>query len=125
MHGRFACLKWLKVALLGSALIVGFGATALAAPKVPATPEEHFALSKQYRDKAGAYKKEATEHREMAAAYKKSAINAHEKQGQKDPFVAKMEKHCTAIAAKADALATENQKAADYHDLRGKELQGK
>jgi hypothetical protein len=94
--------------------------------KVPSTPEEHFVLTKQYRQKAETYRKEAKDHQEMAAAYKNSAANAHEKgHGQKNPFVVKMEKHCGLIAAKAEALAKENEKAADYHELRGKELQGK
>jgi hypothetical protein len=36
-----------------------------------------------------------------------------------------MEKHCAALAAAADKLAIENEKAADFHNLRAKELQGK
>lgn len=102
-----------------------FSTAAFAAPKVPATAEDHYALAKQYQDKAATYRKEAQEHREMAAAARESAINAHKAHGQKDPSVAKMEKHCAALAAAADKLATENQKAADFHTLRGKELQGK
>lgn len=102
-----------------------FSTAALAAPKVPATAEDHFALAKQYQEKATTYRKEAQDHREMAAAARESALNAHKAHGQKDPSVAKMEKHCAALSAAADKLATENQKAADFHTLRGKELQGK
>ena len=34
-------------------------------------------------------------------------------------------KHCMAIVAAADKLAAEAQKAADFHEMRAKELQGK
>jgi hypothetical protein len=116
-----------RAVVIAIALLAGATSTAvLAEPKVPSTPEEHFALAKQYKEKAEAYRKEVKEHQDMAAAYKNSTANAHEKgHGQKNPFVVKMEKHCAAIAGKAEALAKENEKAADYHDLRGKELQGK
>lgn len=94
--------------------------------RVPATADEHFALAKQYQAQAAAHRKEAQEHRDMAEAYKKTVANSHaEKQGQKDPWVVKMTKHCEAIAKTADELATEDEKAADYHTFRGKEMQGK
>jgi hypothetical protein len=99
---------------------------AVAAPKVPTTVEEHLALAKQYSDKAATYRSEAKEHREMAAAYKKSALNSHAvAHGQKDPKVEKAVTHCDTIASAAEKLATENERAADYHNLRAKELQGK
>jgi hypothetical protein len=117
------------------ALALGtFGTVAFAAPKeaapasaakIPTTAEDHFALAKQYQEKAATYRKEAQEHRDMAAAARDSVINAHKAHGQKDPSVAKMEKHCAALSAAADKLATENEKAAEFHTLRGKELQGK
>ena len=82
-------------------------------------------LPKQYQDKAATYRKEAQDHRDMAAAARDKALNAHKEHGQKDPSVVKMEKHCAALAAAADKLAIENEKAADFHNLRAKELQGK
>jgi hypothetical protein len=103
-----------------------FGTVAFAAtPKVPVTAEDHMALAKQYQEKAAASHKEAQDHRDMAAAARESALNAHKEHGQKDPSVVKMEKHCAALAAAADKLATENEKAAEFHTLRAKELQGK
>lgn len=108
------------------ALALGlFSVTALAAPKVPVTVEDHLALAKQYQEKAATYRKEAQDHREMAAAARDSVINAHKAQGQKAPWVTKMEKHCAALTAAAEKLAIENEKAADFHTLRAKELQGK
>ena len=68
---------------------------------------------------------EAKDHREMAAAYARSTGSAHQFQGQKEPWVVKMEKHCGTLAGAADQLAADNEKAAEYHTLRGKELQGK
>jgi hypothetical protein len=93
--------------------------------KVPTTAEEHFALAKQYQDQAAAHRKEAQTHREMAEAYKKSAVDAKKGYGQRNPWVVKMEKHCNAIATSADKLAADDEKAAEFHTLRGKELQGK
>ncbi len=94
--------------------------------KVPMTTEEHFALAKQYQDQAAAQRKLAQEHRDMAAAYKKSTINSQAAaHGQKDARVEKAVKHCDDIASAAEKLATADEKAADFHTFRGKELQGK
>jgi len=35
-----------------------------------------------------------------------------------------MEKHCATLIKDAEKLAADTQKAADYHHLRAKELQG-
>jgi hypothetical protein len=110
---------------LGVALATTGGATTFAQGKIPSTPEEHFTLAKKYQGQADAARRQAVEHREMAEAARQSAVNVHAKQGQKDPQVARMEKHCAALVQAADRLAQENQKAADFHVLRGKELQGK
>ncbi len=119
-------LRRFAISLLMATTIASFGGFAVAQMKVPATSEDHTALAKQYKDKADGHRKEASEHRAMAAAYKDSAANAQDKgRGQKNPAVVKMEKHCNAIATAAEKLATENEKASDYHTLRAKELQGK
>jgi hypothetical protein len=91
--------------------------------KVPTTTAEHDALAKQYKDQAAAYKKVGDEHRAMADAYAK----AHQpgKGQNSNPFNDKMQKHCAALAKDADKLAADAEKAADYHTMRGKELQGK
>ncbi len=91
--------------------------------KVPVTAADHTALAKQYADKAAAYKAEAESHRKMAEAYKKSVATTPK--APPNPFVAKMERHCQALAKDADKLAADSQKAADYHTLRAKELEGK
>lgn len=91
--------------------------------KVPVTAEDHLALSKSYAEKAAAYRAEAEYHRKMAEAYKKSVATSPK--APPNPWVVKMEKHCQAIARDAEKLASDAQKAADYHTLRAKELQGK
>ena len=119
-------LRRTMMALTLALTLAGAGGAAHAqSAKVPATPEEHFALAKKYQEQADAARKQAAEHRAMAEAAKNSTANAHIKHGQKDPRVAKMEKHCAALVTAADKLAEENQKAAEFHTLRGKELQGK
>jgi hypothetical protein len=92
-------------------------------PKVPTTAAEHEALAKQYRDQAAEYKKVADEHREMAAAYGRA--HRPTKGSASNPWAAKMQKHCDTLAKDADKLAADSTKAADYHEMRGKELQGK
>ena len=119
-------LRKVTVGLALALALAGVGRFAQAEPKIPTTPEEHFALAKEYTQKAETYRKEAEEHKKMAAAYRSSPANAAPKaRGDRNPAVEKMDKHCAAIATAAEKLATENEKAADYHTLRGKELQGK
>lgn len=93
--------------------------------KIPQTTAEHDAVAKQYKDQAAQYKKVADDHRAMAAAYKKTIAMPESKTGVKNPWLAKMEKHCAMLAKDADKLAADTEKAAEYHTLRGKELQGK
>jgi hypothetical protein len=55
---RIMFRKTLTTLVLGIALAAG-GSLAMAEPKVPATPEDHFALAKAYKEKAETYRKEA------------------------------------------------------------------
>ena len=114
------------VAALVFAAFTASAAVALADDvKIPQTTAEHEAMAKQYKDQAAQYKKVADDHRAMAEAYKKTIAMPVSKGGQKNPWLAKMEKHCAALAKDADKLAADAEKAADYHSMRAKELQGK
>ena len=114
------------VAALAFAAFTASAAVAVADDvKLPQTPAEHEAMAKQYKDQAAQYKKVADDHRAMAAAYKKTIAMPESKTGQKNPLLVKMEKHCAALAKDADKLAADAEKAADYHTMRAKELQGK
>ncbi len=114
-------------AVLASLAFAGFVLTTTVAfadeAKVPTTVAEHEALAKQYKDQAAQYKKVAEEHKAMAAAYAKAHPDA--KGGAKNPFNEKMQKHCKALATDAEKLAADADKAADFHTMRAKELQGK
>lgn len=122
--------KHCQTFLIAASLAIGscFALTASGAlaedAKVPTTVADHEALAKQYAERAAAYKAEADSHRKMAEAYKKTVATSPKIPGE-NPFVKKMEKHCQALARDADKLAADSQKAADYHMLRAKELQGK
>jgi len=113
--------------MVASLAFAAFALTATASfaddVKVPTTAAEHEALAKQYKEQAAQYKKVADEHRAMAAAY----ASAHQPTNGPTPntAVVKMKKHCEAIAKDADKLASDTEKAADYHTMRAKELQGK
>ena len=92
-------------------------------PRPPQTVEEHMTLSRQYEEKAATQRKEAAFHRKMADDYQKR--HANPKLTSPPGHVTKMLKHCDAIARAAEALAGEYERAAEYHKLRARELQGK
>ena len=90
---------------------------------MPTTVAEHETLAKQYKDQAAQYKKVADDHKAMAAAY--AAVHQPTNGPTPNASAAQMKKHCALIAKDADKLAADAEKAADYHTLRAKELQGK
>lgn len=90
--------------------------------KVPQTVADHDALSKSYKDQATQYRKTADDHKKMAEAYAKTYPDS--KSG-KNAWTVKMQKHCHALTKGAEKMAVDADKAADYHALRAKELQGK
>ena len=92
--------------------------------QVPTTVEDHLALAKTYQEKAATYRKEAAYHREMFEAYKAKVPTAGKAPGP-NPWVVKMQKHCQTLAKDADKLASDAEKAAEYHTFRARELQGK
>ena len=103
-----------------------WAAVSLAEATLPTTAADHEALAKRYREQAAQDTKLADEHRAMADAAKKSASSSHSVvQGGKDPRLDKMVKHCQAISKDADKLAGGATKAAESHEMRAKELQGK
>lgn len=95
--------------------------------RVPQTPEEHFARAASYADKAAAYRQEAAAHRKMFADYEKSGSNPslQSKMGRELPWVAKMRKHCDSYMKEAERLAAEADRLAEFHRMRGAEMQGK
>ena len=116
----------IRMTLLTLMFAFAFTATAVADDmKVPQTAAEHVAMAKQYKDEAVQYNKVSANHKAMAEAYKKSSATPVDHAGKKNPFLEKMEKHCAMIASDADKLSADANKAAEYHTLRAKELQGK
>ena len=112
----------LAATALGTLLIISGGARAEEV-KAPETTSEHETLAKTYQDKAAGYRKEAEWHKSMAEAYAKKFPTS--KGGIKDSRSVKMKKHCEGMVRTAEKLASEAEKAADFHNLRAKELQGK
>lgn len=92
--------------------------------KIPETAAEHLAMAASYRQKAKMYLEEAETHRQMYEAYKKTVV-VNPKVPIENSWLKKMRKHCAAYITEARSLAAEAQDFADYHELRGKELQGK
>jgi hypothetical protein len=90
--------------------------------KAAQTAAEHEVRAKSYKEEAVHYRKEAAEHKAMAAEYAQQ--HPDQKGGVKNPWNAKMQKHCLMLAADFEKLATDADKAGDYHAMRAKEVQG-
>jgi hypothetical protein len=115
--------------VLAALMISAFAFTTSAAlaqdVKVPETAADHETLAKKYKDEAEQHRKTAEEHKKMAEAYAKANPDPAAKGGRKNPWNAKMEKHCQTLAKGATKLAADADKAAEFHTLRAKELAGK
>lgn len=90
--------------------------------KLPQTAAEHEARAKTYRDQAVEYRKSAAEHKQMAADYVKQHPDM--KGSPKGAWTQKMSKHCQMLQNDFEKLAVDAEKAADFHTLRAKEIQG-
>ncbi len=112
----------LAVAVASGAAFTFIPTTQAQEVKVPTTVDEHLALAKMYDEKAVSYRKEAEYHHHMFEAYKKTVATSPK---TPSPWVAKMQKHCQMLAKDAMKMASDADKAAEYHKLRAKELQGK
>ena len=116
-----------RIGLLVTAILAGISASGgnlfAAEVKIPETASEHLAMAQTYREKVKTYLQEVETHQEMLAAYKKR-VPVNPKAPMENPWLKKMRKHCERYISEARSLAAEAQKFADYHELRGKELQG-
>lgn len=130
MIGRSGIVP-LVIVMLASALATGAAvyAAETAVPssaisvKVPETAEEHLAMAQNYRQKVKMYLSEVETHQQMLEAYK-NHVPSNPKVSMENPWLTKMRKHCEGYITEARSLAAEAQAFADYHELRGKELQG-
>jgi hypothetical protein len=110
-----ALLAFVATALFAGPLLAEEGG-------IPETVAEHEARAHAYKTQAAQHRAAAEEHRQMAKAYAKR--HPDPKGGGKNPWNAKMQKHCMTLAKDFEKLATNAEKAADYHTMRAKEMQG-
>lgn len=105
----------------------GGSVTQAAMQGVPQTAEEHLARARSYREKAAQYRAEAQTHRKMFADYDKKQGSAalRNKMGREEPWIAKMRQHCERLMKAAENLAAEADRFAEFHRMRGEEMQGK
>ncbi len=96
-----------------------------AAVKVPQTAEDHTAMAKTYLNKAIQYRQDAKFHRGMLADYIKANASPLKTQPGEKSWVKKMRSHCEKYIKDAEALAAEADQFAQYHKMRGEELEGK
>lgn len=94
---------------------------------VPQTAEEHFARAASYTAKAASYREEAAAHRKMFADYDRRQGNPalQSKAGRELPWIAKMRGHCDTYIKEAERMATGADRFAEFHRMRGAEMQGK
>jgi len=91
--------------------------------KAPRTPEEHFARAAEYERKAKEYRQEAALHKKMVDDEVK-ALPPKLRSEPEPGWLKKMRRHCEDYMEKAQALAQEAERFAEYHRIRGKEMQG-
>jgi hypothetical protein len=124
-----SCLAFILGALMATAVPVRASGQGAAGPpentemKVPQTPEEHFTRAAEYERKAKEYRQEAALHKKMLDDERK-ALPPKLKSGPEPGWVAKMRRHCEGYIQKAQTLAQEADQFAQYHLLRGREMQG-
>jgi hypothetical protein len=105
-------MKRLQAILLGGALALGgFAGTTWASDKVPQTAAEHEQAAAEYQTKAKGHRAEAEMHRKMAEMYQTQIKGPTNR--KPNPWLINMVKHCKVIAQKTDALAAEEEKAAE------------
>lgn len=92
--------------------------------KPPLTVEEHLALVERYKRRAAEYRKEADDHRKMLAGYRRDAAVLPNKTGREFPWFTKLRQRCEGYIQRADALADEAERFAEFHRMRARELQG-
>lgn len=98
--------------------------TPMLAIKLALTPQDNLARAEEYKGKAASARAEAAAHRKMLEQYKQD-FPATEGQVEESSYVKKMRLHCEGYITKAEALATEAERFADFHRARAAELQGK
>ena len=92
---------------------------------VPTTVEEHMAKVKYYEDQAKAQDVIGAEHEKMYKDYKDQVGFTPKWKRFYAGKIEAMRKHCLAIVQKAEDMANEFLKMAEWHKMRAAEMQGK
>lgn len=112
-------MKSLQGMLLGGALaLTALAPVARAGDKIPQTAAEHEQAANDYRTKAKGHRAEADMHRSMADMYQTQIKGPSNR--KPNPWLINMVKHCKLLATKTDALAAEEEKAADLLSKQAK-----
>ena len=91
---------------------------------IPPTPEEHFAKASDYERKAKEYRQEAAVHKKMLKDELENLLPPKLKAGPEPGWIKKMRQHCEGYIRRAEALAQEAERFAEFHRMRGRELRG-
>ena len=112
-------MRMMKMMVVTGALLLGgLGGVAAAGDKIPQTAAEHEEAANDYRTKAKGHRAEAGMHRNMAEMYQTQIKGPSNR--KPNPWLINMVTHCKQLAAKTDALATEEEKAADMLSKQAK-----
>ena len=105
-------MKVLQAIVVGGVLaFTGTAGVARAGDKIPQTMAEHEQAAEAYRTKAKGHRAEAQMHQEMAKMYGTQIEGPSNR--KPNPWLINMVKHCKQLATRTDALAAEEEKAAD------------
>jgi hypothetical protein len=91
--------------------------------KVPETAKDHHEMAEHYQKVAAQTRGDIEMHKKMLADFNEGAVKSP-KTGE-NPYSKKMRLHCDKYIKVSEALATEADSSAAFHNLRAKELEGK
>jgi hypothetical protein len=91
--------------------------------KVPETAKDHREMAEHYQKVAAQTREDIEMHKKMLADFNQAAVK-NPKTGE-NPYSKKMRLHCEKYVKASEALATEADASATFHNLRAKELEGK
>ncbi len=116
-------MSHMKRSLVAVSAALSLFAAAPARADVPLTKEDHLALAKQYEEKAGAARTEATMQQALREDLRKRAPLTAKM--PKPLWLTKAEQSCDSKALEAQRAAAELDRSAQYHKSRAQEYDGK
>lgn len=110
---NFVALVVMAIALLTTSVVM--------ASTTPKSKADCLAVAEKYEKLAAEQEAVVQEHKEMKQHYRLSVANSLPKT-TREKSISDMEKHCDAIIASAQKLATEYRSMAEWHKIHGTQM---